>query len=122
MDGQDWIPVVARRRYTKKESTHNSETTILTRDSDRGERNRLAKLETSDVPLPKKKIVSESLQALVRKRIDMKLSQDKADAACSFPKHTFRDIEANRLIPSEEQKRRIQQQFDIQLKIVLTTA
>ncbi len=117
MDGQDWIPVVARRRNTKKDSVHGSDSVIQNRDPNKGERIHMAKLEESDTPLPKKKINPETLQQLIRKRIEMKLTQDKADAACSFPKHTFRDIESNRLIPSEDQKRRIQLNFGIQIKI-----
>jgi hypothetical protein len=74
-------------------------------------------LENSDKPIAKKYITPESLQALIRKRIELTLSQIKADTKCSFPRNTFKDIEANRLIPSEEQRRRIQQHFGIQLKI-----
>jgi hypothetical protein len=117
MDGQDWIPVVARRRHTKKELSLSSDSTILNRDSDKGERIRMAKLENSDAPPPKKRINPESLQSLIRKRIELKLSQEKADSTCSFPKNTFKEIEAHRLIPNEEQKRRIQQNLGIQLKI-----
>jgi hypothetical protein len=117
MDGQDWIPVVSRRRQTKKELTLNGELNIQNRDSDRGERMRMTKLENSDAPPPKKRINSESLQSLIRKRIELKLSQEKADASCSLPKNTFKEIEAHRLIPNEEQKRRIQQNLGIQLKI-----
>ena len=52
----------------------------------------------------------------------MKLTQEKADITCAFPRNTFKDIESNRLIPNEEQKRRIQQNLGIQLKIDTITA
>ena len=81
------------------------------------EKIQMSKLENSDKPIPKKRISPESLQALIRKRIELTLSQIKADAKCSFPRNTFKDIEANRLIPSEEQRRRINLHFSIQLKI-----
>jgi hypothetical protein len=122
MDCQDWTQVVVKRRFTKKEAIQKGMTVTQTRDSERSEKQRLAKLENQDIPLVKKRINSESVQSLIRKRIEMKLTQDKADALCAFPKHTFRDIESNRLIPSEEQKRRIQQNFNIQLKIDTITS
>jgi len=112
MDCQDWIPVTSRRRPAK-----NSQAVIVPRDSEKAERARLAKLEESDTPLPKKRIAPETLQALIRKRIEMTLTQEKADNLCSFPRNTFKDIEANRLVPTEEQKRRIQQHFGIAVKI-----
>jgi ribosome-binding protein aMBF1 (putative translation factor) len=47
----------------------------------------------------------------------MKLSQEKADIDCAFPRNTFKSIESNRLLPNEDQKRRIHQHMGIQLKI-----
>ncbi len=117
MDGQDWTPVVVKRRYTKKEAIQKGMAVTQVRNSERSEKQRLAKLENQDIPNIKKRINSESIQSLIRKRIEMKLTQDKADAMCAFPKHTFREIEANRIIPNEEQKRRIHQNIGIQLKI-----
>ena len=111
MDGQDWTPVTFRRRTASK--NYN----IQSRDYKKDERIQMTKLENSDKPIPKKRINPESLQALIRKRIELSLSQIKADTKCSFPRNTFKDIEANRLIPSEELRRRIQQQFGIQIKI-----
>ena len=111
MDCQDWTPVTFRRRTASKNNN------IQNRDYKKDERIQMAKLENSDKPIPKKRINPESLQTLIRKRIELTLSQIKADTKCSFPRNTFRDIESNRLIPTEEQRRRIQQHFGIQLKI-----
>jgi hypothetical protein len=116
MDGQDWIPVTVRRRASK----NNSKTgggSIQARDPEKNEKIRMAKLADADGPGPVKRVNAESLQALIRKRIELKLSQEKADSTCAFPRNTFKDIESHRFIPSEEQKRRIQQNFGIQLKI-----
>ena len=115
MEYQDWTPVTFRRRTASK--NHN----IQPRDYKKDERIQITKLENSDKPI-KKRINPESLQALIRKRIELTLSQIKADTKCSFPRNTFKDIESNRLIPSEEQRRRIQQHFGIQLKINLVEA
>jgi len=117
MDSQDWTPVVMKRRFTKKEAIQKGMSVTQVKDSERNEKQRMVKLENQDIPTTKKRVQSESLQSLIRKRIEMSLTQDKADALCSFPKHTFRDIESNRAVPSEEQKRRIQQNFGIALKI-----
>jgi hypothetical protein len=117
MDEQDWIPVTVRRRYSKKEAVQKGGTVIHQRDTNQNERIRMAKLENSDAPLPKKRVNHETLQALIRKRIEMKLNQEKADGICAFPKHTFKEIESNKLIPTEDQKRRILQNFGVQLKI-----
>lgn len=117
MDGQDWTPVISKRRYTKKEAIQKGMAVTQARDSERSEKQRLAKLENQDIPTVKKRINSESIQVLIRKRIEMKLTQDKADAMCAFPKHTFREIEANRILPNEDQRRRIQQNLGVALKI-----
>jgi hypothetical protein len=117
MDCQDWTPVISRRRYSKKDQIKNGHTSIQTRDPEKNEKIRMAKLADADGPGPIKRINPESLQSLIRKRIELKLSQEKADITCAFPRNTFKDIEAHRLVPSEEQKRRIQQNFGIQLKI-----
>jgi DNA-binding XRE family transcriptional regulator len=122
MDEQDWIPVTIRRRYSKKEQIQNGQTTIQNRDPAKNEKIRMAKLADADGPGPKKRVNSESLQQLIRKRIEMKLTQDKADNTCSFPRNTFKDIESNRLVPNEEQKRRIHQNIGIKLKIDTITA
>jgi hypothetical protein len=117
MDCQDWTPVVTRRRYSKKDQIKNGQTSIQTRDPEKNEKIRMAKLADADGPGPVKRINAESLQSLIRKRIELKLSQEKADITCAFPRNTFKEIEAHRLMPTEEQKRRIQQNFGIQLKI-----
>ena len=117
MDDQDWIPVTVRRRYSKKEATSAAQGIIQTRDANKNEKIRIAKLADAEVPGPKKRVNAQSLQELIRKRIEMKLNQEKADAACSFPKHTFKEMEAHRLVPNEEQKRRIASNFGVQLKI-----
>jgi len=117
MDCQDWTTVTVRRRSSKKDAIALGQGSIQYRDPAKSEKIRMAKLADTDRPVPKKRVNSESLQALIRKRIEMKVTQEKADISCSFPRNTFRDIESNRLIPNEDQKQRILQNFSIQLKI-----
>ena len=120
MDGQDWTPVTLRRTYTKKEAAvvagQHGRATIVSKDSNKDEKIRLAKLDADDGPVVKKRVDPVCLQELIRKRVDMKLTQDKADALCSFPKHTFREIEAGRTLPTEDQKRRIQMNMSVGLR------
>jgi DNA-binding XRE family transcriptional regulator len=109
MEHQDWTTVTLRRRP--------KETVVVNRDP---ERIRLAKIEAmDDTVLPKKRIHPESIQALIRKRIELSLNQEKADQKCSFAKHTFKELEANRLIPNQAQQSAIQKHFGVQLKIEL---
>jgi hypothetical protein len=117
MDHQDWTTVTVRRRYSKKDAIASGQCSIQSRDPAKNEKIRMAKLADADGPGPVKRINAESLQSLIRKRIELKLSQEKADITCAFPRNTFKEIEAHRLMPTEEQKRRIQQNFGIQLKI-----
>ena len=116
MDCQDWIPVTVRNRFSKKDPKFGSGG-IQARDPEKNEKIRMAKLAEADTSGPVKRVNAEALQSLIRKRIELKLSQEKADSTCAFPRNTFKEIEARRLVPNEEQKRRIQQNFGIQLKI-----
>lgn len=107
---QDWTTVVLKRRPTKKEADGQKEMV-------QNERARVAKLESGENVVTKKMVQPESLQELIRKRIELKLNQEKADQLCSFPRNTFKEIEANRAIPTQEQQSRIQRHFGIQIKI-----
>jgi len=101
MENQDWTIVTFRRTHKKN---------IY---SPRNEKTRMTKLTDSN---PKSCINPTSLQVLIRTRIEMKLSQSMADTICDFPDNTFKNIESKLILPSDEQKCRIQQQFDIYLK------
>ena len=102
MDNQGWISVKTRRRTIKNENVENSvhhEEQNVKQD------------------IPKMKVNHETLQALIRKRIQLKVNQERADTMCLFPQYTFKNLESNRLIPNESQIQRIVRIFDIQLKI-----
>ena len=105
MDNQGWIDVPIRRRSVKKEISTNSDSDGKVKQS----------REKEEDLLPKMRIRSESLQQLIRKRIQQKINQEKADFLCAFPRNTFKNIESNRLLPSDSQRRRIQHVFDIVL-------
>ena len=123
MAEQDWTPVVLRRRITAKEAEKNGGTVAHTRDAGSEERIRLAKLESSDdVTAPKKRVHPESIQALIRKRLELGLTQEQADQKCSFSKHTFKNLESHRALPTAAQQSVLQRSpFGIQLKIAQST-
>jgi hypothetical protein len=107
MDCQDWTTVVLRKNSQKSPA--------VPYDSEKA---RLAKLEQQDsLDAPKKRLQTESLQSLIRRRIEMKLNQEKADQLCNFPRNTFKNIESYREIPTPKQQSIIQKVFSIQLKI-----
>jgi DNA-binding XRE family transcriptional regulator len=113
INNQDWTTIVLKRRPTKKETEANGQ-----KEAVRNEAVRVSKLEAGGENVVTKKTVQpESLQALIRKRIELKLNQEKADQLCSFPRNTFKEIEANRAVPTQEQQSRIQRHFGIQIKI-----
>lgn len=107
MEHQDWTTVVLKRRNPK-----DSKPAV---DS---EKIRLAKLEqTDDYTPPKKRVSGESIQALIRKRMELGLTQEKADQKCSFSKNTFKDIESHKSLPNQAQQSALQRHFGVQLKI-----
>ncbi len=114
VNNQDWTPVVLKRRVGKKDPSQPSQGV---REAENNERSRMAKLDSPEHCITKKKVQPESLQELIRRRIDMKLNQEKADQLCSFPRNTFKEIEAHRAVPTQEQQSRIQRHFGVQIKI-----
>ena len=58
-----------------------------------------------------------SVQEIISTRIEKNLNQEKSDALCAFPRNTFKNIESHRIIPTEEQKLRIQKHFNVYLKM-----
>jgi ribosome-binding protein aMBF1 (putative translation factor) len=124
MEHQDWTTVVLKRRVIKREGSGGgggrggSGGEVEVRDTDRNDRIRAAKIERMDyAEAPKKQIASESLQALIRRRMELKLNQDKADQLCNFPRHTMRGIESRRILPTPAQQSILQKILGIQLKV-----
>jgi len=130
MEHQDWTTVVLKRRLTKREAGRSSNGlsvggaggaggAVETRDLDRNQRIRMAKIDQMDyTEAPKKQVASESLQDLIRKRMELKVNQDKADQLCNFPRHTLKGIESRRILPTPAQQSILQKILGVQLKIV----
>lgn len=121
MDCQDWTTVVLRKSGSKKggQPGPSDDVSVEIRDSEKHERARLAKIEDQDIAdAPKKRVQPASIQQLIRKRIDMKLNQEKADQLCNFPRNTFKDIESHRALPTSKQQSVIQKVFGVQLRVI----
>lgn len=104
MDHQDWSTVVLKRHKGTTSNSHIGH----------GYR----KIEEDNVlPVNRKRLDAETLQSLIRKRIELKLTQEKADQICNFPKHTFKEIESYRALPTNTQQSAIQRHFGVQLKV-----
>ena len=105
MDTQGWIPVTNRRRTAKKD--------VASRWQPSDDKEAFLS--------PSYYIHHESLQELIRKRIQLKINQDRADLLCCFPRYTFKNMESNRHLPTDQQLQRIQHIFQISLVIVRST-
>jgi hypothetical protein len=66
----------------------------------------------------KKRIKSESIQLLIRARLQQQIHQEQADVLCGFVPNTFKHIESNRYLPTDIQLSCIEEQFHVRLEIV----
>lgn len=67
---------------------------------------------------PLKRTNPESIQALIRARLDRAMTQECADQACLFPRNTIKEIESHKTLPTAAQQLMIQKQFDVTLNII----
>ena len=107
---QDWEPITLRGRPMKGKC-------VQARDCGAPERAHARKLEEADGPAKAKIVAADSKQELIRARLGRSLTQDKADAACALPKHTFRDIEAGKLTPTPAILRSISRELGVNLRL-----
>lgn len=110
MDYQDWKPVVLKKENDLSKKSHNTPVN-----------NKMAKLDANDNldgSSSKKKLDPESVKELTAKRIEMKLTQEKADKLCAFSRNTFKDLESKKTVPTQTQQSIIQKKLGVQLKII----
>jgi len=101
MEFQQWEPVI----LTKSSLTKPVQIHVESKNAD------------GDFHIVKKQVEVESLQALCKRRSELKLTQKDADTKCEFPTNTFRDIENKTSVPTEKQQNVIQRVIGVQLKI-----
>lgn len=81
---------------------------------------RLAKLDNADnvVVVKPKELDSECKAAMIRARVDKKLSQKELNTKLSFPPGTINDIEAGRKAPNPAQMTAIGRELGITMRYV----
>jgi DNA-binding transcriptional regulator YiaG len=88
---QDWTPVILKK---------SSRSTYAKPQNDEG--HRLARLD-NDEPIKPKMLCVESMQKLIKFRVEAKLSQSEMDAKCLFPRHTIQQLESKKRAPSSRE-------------------
>lgn len=109
---QDWTPVVwSKRRHSSSRNCncHLSSSLPAAESENHCERSEC----------PKWRVHYEGIQALIRKRMELGMTQDRANQLCNFPAYTVKDIECHRILPSQRQIATIQHLFGITLRIVI---
>ena len=128
MSHQDWTTVTIRRTLKKKQASQSLQSSQALQSlqssqalqSLQSDHKKYA--EALDMTyLPKKYVTSESLQALIRKRIELSLNQENADKLCAFPVNTFKRIESKQMIPTPTIQMAVQKKLGVQLKIETTS-
>jgi hypothetical protein len=126
MEHQDWVTVVLKRRTGSAGSAGSASASASASNSKEpvvgsgvsGGRSRAAVVDAMEYSeAPKKRVTSDSLQELIRRRMELKLTQDKADQLCHFPRYTIKGIESRRFVPTTAQQQTIQKHLGVQLKI-----
>ena len=88
---QDWTPVVLKK---------SSRSTYTKPQNDEG--HRLARLD-NDEPVKPKMFSNESMQKIIKFRVEAKLSQSDMDAKCLFPRNTLQQLESKKRAPTSRE-------------------
>ena len=107
---QDWTHVVLKKQVKSSKPVPRFTPEAL----------RLRAIEKDDPDTNRKQtreVTRESRHALVSGRIAKNLTQEQVDRVCGFPKHTTRDIEAGKFVPSGMQMTILQKHTGVILRI-----
>jgi len=99
MDGQDWTTVVMRKTPKPKQIAAAQAAAHA------------ARMDSDDVKVRRRRLVTESRQALVAARVAEKKGQRDVDKELAFPPNTIRDFEAGTAAPSGAQISALQRRF-----------
>ena len=88
---QDWTPVILKK---------SSRSTYVKPQNEQAQR--LAKID-SDEPVKSKMFSSESMQKIIKFRVEHKLGQSDMDTTCLFPRNTMNQIEARKRPPTSRE-------------------
>lgn len=120
MDCQDWEVIKVGRRGAGPGSGSGSggRTSFSPKYSDTAIRQAKLDNDNDGIPKPLKKHLSvESRQEMIKKRVDMGLTQVKLNQQCSFPMNTIRDIENGNIVPTSAQMNILRSQLGIRMKL-----
>jgi len=87
---QDWTPVILKK---SSRSTYKPQDETV---------QRLKKIE-NDEPVKAKMFSSESMQKIIKFRVEHKLSQNDMDARCLFPRNTLQQLESRKRAPTSRE-------------------
>ncbi len=101
MDGQDWTTVTMRKSTPKpKQQIAAAQAAV-----------HAARMDGDDIKMKRKRLTTESRQALVAARLAEKKGQRDVDKELAFPPNTIRDFEAGTAAPSGAQISALQRRF-----------
>jgi len=115
MDCQDWQEVKIGRGSSSAKNTGFSPITKYSESTIRQ-----AKLanDNEGIPKPLKKHLSvESRQEMIKKRVELGLTQIKLNQQCSFPINTIRDFENGSVVPTGAQLNVLSRILGIRMKL-----
>jgi ribosome-binding protein aMBF1 (putative translation factor) len=102
MDHQDWTTVTMKRTPSKPSGQKIAAAQAAVH---------AARLDSDDVKMKRKRLTTESRQALVAARVAEKKGQRDVDKELAFPPNTIRDFEAGTAAPSGAQISALQRRF-----------
>jgi ribosome-binding protein aMBF1 (putative translation factor) len=108
-DDQDWT-VVTIGRKKKPQNLVNTQMKVSPQVA------HAAKVAKEEYTKPKH-LTSESRQEMLKKRVEMGLSQVQLNQRCAFPVNTVREIEAGRLPPSINELNTLNRVLKLGLKL-----
>jgi hypothetical protein len=119
MEHQNWEPTVLRRGAPKNTNEAIARGLVVKklRDSDAPTHQHIRALAESDDPKKPKKVLPESRTELVKARLAKGFTQDQADNACCFPKHTFKGLESGQLTPNPQLLSKISREMGVNLRL-----
>jgi ribosome-binding protein aMBF1 (putative translation factor) len=102
MDGQDWTTVTMKRTPSKPSVQKVAAAQAAVH---------AARMDSDDVKVKRKRLTTESRQALVAARVAEKKGQRDVDKELAFPPNTIRDFEAGTAAPSGAQISALHRRF-----------
>lgn len=110
MDDQDWTVVTIGRKKKPQQNFVNTQMKVSPQAA------HAAKVAKEEYVKPKH-LAAESRQTMLKKRVEMGLSQTELNQRCAFPVNTVREIEAGRLAPTINELNTLNRVMKLGLKL-----